>query len=217
MTDRDRFLARVADRLGEGIPANPLRPMPPLRDDDEVAYAVDLSDPAAEFARAASQVGVELVEDGAADLNAMLRSVVSQLAVRRAVVSRDPECDGIVPALESLGVAVLPPGDAEAAARADLGITGALAGIALTGSLVIDTRRSGTRLASLLPDVHLALLRRASIVATPGQIFRHLDRWLPAGLPSSLILITGPSRSADIELELTIGVHGPRRLLVALR
>ena len=107
-------------------------------------------------------------------------------------------------------------GDIAATAGADLGITGAVCGIALTGSLIVGSGRAGARTASLLPGVHLALLPRDAILPTPGHLFRDLPATLPDGLPSNLVLITGPSRSADIEMQLTIGVHGPRHLVIGL-
>jgi L-lactate dehydrogenase complex protein LldG len=85
-----------------------------------------------------------------------------------------------------------------------------------TASTSLWGRRAGSRTASLLPPVHLALVRRDAIVATPGDLLRHLPERLPDGLPSNLVLITGPSRSADIELQLTVGVHGPRELVIGL-
>jgi len=90
------------------------------------------------------------------------------------------------------------------------GLTGALAGIAETGSLVLPGGPGQPLTASLLPETHLAIL--------PAQdILDRLDQSL--ALPelrqaSSSVLITGPSRTADIEMTLTIGVHGPKNLVV---
>lgn len=94
-------------------------------------------------------------------------------------------------------------GFAAAPAEAGLGITGVLCAIASTGTLVLagDVGRQ----ASLLPMNHLALVRSSQIV--PGMaeaLARHA-----AELPSAWIQATGPSRTADIELTLTTGVHGP--------
>jgi len=90
------------------------------------------------------------------------------------------------------------------------GLTGALAGIAETGSLVLPGGPGQPLTASLLPETHLAIL--------PAQaILDRLDQSL--ALPelrqaSASVLITGPSRTADIEMTLTIGVHGPKNLVV---
>ena len=125
----------------------------------------------------------------------------------RVVVSNDPECDGLRDLLEGRDdIEVLAFDNAATAATADLGITGARAAVALTGSLVVDSGRAGGRTASLLPPVHLALVCEESIVATPGDHWRSLGS---SAMPSNLVQITGPSRSADIELIITLGVHGP--------
>jgi L-lactate utilization protein LutC len=82
--------------------------------------------------------------------------------------------------------------------------------------VVLDARRAGSRTASLLPRVHLAIVSEATIVESTGDVLRDLGRWCPDGLPSNLVFVTGPSRSADIELQITLGVHGPRALWVAV-
>lgn len=108
----------------------------------------------------------------------------------------------------------------ESASRAgwedrDVGITLAEALIAESGTIVVSSKLAA-RAASVLPPVHL-------VIATPDQLVpdidtaiarlreRYGDRW-----PSSLSLITGPSRTADIEKILVLGAHGPRRLAVLL-
>src|SRR5690606_14437701 len=89
-----------------------------------------------------------------------------------------------------------------------VGITGAVAVLADTGSIVVTSGAGRPRLASLLPPTHVALVTRAQIVASLGA-------WLAAEptVPTSVancVVITGPSRTADIEMTLTRGVHGPR-------
>jgi L-lactate utilization protein LutC len=217
MTTRAEFLAAVRDRLREPIPENHLRPLTEAGLGEPIRYAVELSDPEARFLEAATGVGAEVVGRPEDDLRAILERVRDDVRPARAVVTDDPECKGVAPILASLGVEVLAAGGPSDVATADLGVTGALGGVALTGSLVMDSGRARTRLASLLPEVHLALLARDRIAATPGDFLRELSRWFPDGLPSNIVFITGPSRSADIELEITVGVHGPRKVLVALR
>jgi L-lactate dehydrogenase complex protein LldG len=96
----------------------------------------------------------------------------------------------------------------EAAATAMVGVVEATAGIAATGTIVVDSDRTG-RLVSLLPRVGVFVLREADIVPLTGDILRaHGERW-PDGPPTNVVFVTGPSRSGDIEMRLVVGVHGP--------
>lgn len=91
-----------------------------------------------------------------------------------------------------------------------VGLTGAVAALADTGSLVVASGPGRPRLASLLPPVHIALVRRALIV---GSLFDLLgDGGGLVSKVSNLVVITGPSRTADIEMTLTYGVHGPAEI-----
>jgi L-lactate utilization protein LutC len=92
-------------------------------------------------------------------------------------------------------------------AVAEVGIVRAVAAVATTGSIVIDSRN--TRAVSLLPPACVFIVNAADIVATPADVLRHRDRWWPAGPPSQIVFVGGPSRSGDIELQLLTGVHGP--------
>ena len=89
---------------------------------------------------------------------------------------------------------------------ADIGITSANYAIAETGSLAVGAKPGQERLASLLPPVHVAVITRTQIVPDLIDAFRSLEGQV---LPSNLALITGPSKTGDIELQLTTGVHGP--------
>ena len=90
------------------------------------------------------------------------------------------------------------------------GLTGALAGIAETGTLILSAGPGRPLTASLMPEVHIAILRAASLQASLAKAVETL----PLRDYSSLILVSGPSRTADIEMTLTIGVHGPGELHV---
>lgn len=88
------------------------------------------------------------------------------------------------------------------------GLVFATAAIAQTGSVVIDSARNA-RATSLLPERCTFVVDAATIVDTPGDVLRHRTRWWPGRLPSQIVFVSGPSRSADIEMTLTVGVHGP--------
>jgi L-lactate dehydrogenase complex protein LldG len=94
----------------------------------------------------------------------------------------------------------------------DVGITRAQAGIAETGTLVLDSSVEHNRLISLVPPVHIAILESSHIYATLGETLAMLQRG--DEVSPAITFITGPSRTADIELTLTVGVHGPQELYV---
>jgi L-lactate dehydrogenase complex protein LldG len=97
----------------------------------------------------------------------------------------------------------------------DIGISGAQAGIAETGTLLLDSSRERHRLVSLVPPVHIAILDASEIVATLGEALALMRR--DEQVSPIVTLVTGPSRTADIELTLAIGVHGPQELYVVIR
>jgi L-lactate dehydrogenase complex protein LldG len=95
-----------------------------------------------------------------------------------------------------------------------VGITGAACGLAESGSIVLASGSGRGRLASLLPPVHIAVLRASCVVWSIGDAFaRDPDS---ASRASNVAVVTGPSRTADIEMTLTRGVHGPREVHVVL-
>lgn len=95
-----------------------------------------------------------------------------------------------------------------------IGISGASAAIASTGSVAIGSGKGRFRFVSLVPDIHIVLLKR-------DQIFSTFEIWLQfqrqngmqdISNPSNVVLISGPSRTADIAMELVLGMHGPREV-----
>lgn len=231
--DRQRFLAGARQRLASGIPGNRVHPMPERSvslegaTGDEVPrprYGIPSDDPAQRepasddlitpFARALEEAGgtCHIVDREIPET--LLDTLVAELDAWHAVVSAEPEAHSLGQRLAARGVEVseATPG---AAAAAGLGITSASAGIAATGSIVLDSSHTGGRAVSSLPPVHLCILPAERLVATPSDVLRPLAG-NPAALPASLVLVTGPSRSGDIEQILTIGAHGPVEVIVIL-
>jgi L-lactate dehydrogenase complex protein LldG len=104
----------------------------------------------------------------------------------------------------------------EAAARADIGVSGVDLAVAETGSLVVVSGVGKARSVSLLPPYHVAVFGKGALVESleqVGAIFETLHRDREVGMSgASISFITGPSRTADIELTLTRGVHGPKEV-----
>ena len=117
---------------------------------------------------------------------------------------------------ERLGVAgfdVLTPDDVfwqERLAEAGVGVTGAVAAAAASGTVGIACGPRAPRATSLVPPAHICLVFRGTMVDDLAEALR---RFTPTAtdtdLPSGLVWVSGPSRSADLELVLTVGVHGP--------
>jgi L-lactate dehydrogenase complex protein LldG len=96
----------------------------------------------------------------------------------------------------------------------DVAVTEAQAGLAESGSLVLWPDTQEPRLMSLVPPVHVALLETDRLFENFAELIDK-ERWA-AGLPSNALLISGPSKTADIEQTLAYGIHGPKQLLTLL-
>jgi L-lactate dehydrogenase complex protein LldG len=96
-----------------------------------------------------------------------------------------------------------------------IAVTGAFAGIAETGTLVLLSSPGSPTTLNFLPDVHIAVLRREQIVTHIEDVWTRL-RAQSKAMPRTVNMITGPSRTADIEQTIQLGAHGPRSLHVIL-
>jgi len=146
-----------------------------------------------------------------ADLDAALAGLVEAERIERAVLWETERIGqlGLGKALAALGVLVVPASaDPQRVAGCDLGVTGVDLALARTGTLILRSSSERPPLASLLPRVHLAVLREADLCPNLASALAGLQA------ESHFVLITGPSRTADIELTVTLGVHGPKSLQV---
>jgi len=228
-TSRDHMLARIRAGLGQSraqlaeMGARTLHAAPPFvhpaQDDLPAQFAAELAK-------------LEGYPHRCADDEEALDAIRDILLRHQAgsVVAWDREQIGL-PGLDALltdlriGVlesAIIGPSRAErlgALEPAPVCISGAGAGIAESGTLVLRSGSGRGRLASLIAPVHIAVLRRAQIVRGLGAALALLQEHHGRDLfldSSNLTLITGPSRTGDIELTLTLGVHGPREIHVVL-
>jgi L-lactate dehydrogenase complex protein LldG len=104
--------------------------------------------------------------------------------------------------------------DVQALAGIGLGLTGAHAALADIGGLVLVSGPGRGRLASVLPPVHVAVVDERRLRPSLAVLLREEPRLLDAG--SNVVIVAGPSRTADIEMTLTHGVHGPKHVHVIL-
>jgi L-lactate dehydrogenase complex protein LldG len=94
----------------------------------------------------------------------------------------------------------------------DAAITAAAGAVADTGALILRPTALEPRLMSLVPPVHIAVLEADTIFSSLADAMRS-GQWAQ-DMPTNLLLISGPSKTADIELTLAFGVHGPKELIV---
>ena len=94
----------------------------------------------------------------------------------------------------------------------EVGVTTAQWGIAETGTLVLESARERSRLLSLVPPIHVAVLSTRCICESLGDALARVRQ----GASHAITFITGPSRTSDIELTLVVGVHGPQTVHVLL-
>ncbi|NIN71679.1 MAG: hypothetical protein GTO46_07060 [Gemmatimonadetes bacterium] len=159
---------------------------------------------------------VQLVKEWSAEVGAAADEVPEVLSW----AARALPGENLAEFLEESGISLFVPEDLHdestraRAARAKVGLTGADAAFASTGSIVVASGRGRSRAASLLPLRHLLLLPMSRIYPTFESWLYTLRQEQALGsylrVSGQIVFITGPSKSADIELNLTLGVHGPR-------
>jgi len=216
---RDPFLAQVAAavRAGNKFRETEQRSLPA-----SVGYQGAGDDPVARFEQELIKVGAQCISVlDHAQLVRAVASLIDRYAVRRVVRSDAPLFTqlGLDAILRAAGVELttiadltaLPESDRqERLFAADLGIAAPDWVIAETGTLVYVAGPAQTRSATLLPLVHLAVVERrrvlSDLIDLPPRLVERSDNGV---LPRNVVLVTGPSKTGDIELKLTTGVHGP--------
>ncbi len=223
---REAFMARIRtalERDGHAPPQAPREPVPVV--DDAVARLMERGDDLLEaFVRNAGAVGFKVQRLAADGLLKAIGTLLSELQAKRVVIGVGtlPQALGLRDALRRRDIEVMdwknPPAGEASTNRSpmdgqfdvDAGITDVHAALAETGSIICCSDAGHSRGLSLAPPVHIAIVRKSDIL--PDQI----DFWRKrAGdiakrdLPSSMAIITGPSKTADIEGILITGVHGP--------
>jgi L-lactate dehydrogenase complex protein LldF len=181
-------------------------------------------DPIAVFEHEIQALGGEFFHCTSDQTGAIVVQKLQDLNVRNVLIAKnEPFPGGMIRSMQDAGVrlhdANLPHSNPDRSARLaeldpiEAGVTSAVAGIAETGTLIFASGDERSQLASLWPPIHLAVLPVQAIFPSQRRWFEQCAAdWM--GRSSCLTLISGPSRTADIEMTLTIGVHGPGKLIV---
>ena len=186
----------------------PLSPRPAIY---ESRQPVSLDDETERFLNEVKKLSGVSERLSPSNIDAALVALVREQNVRKATAWETPHLRalGVTEILNSLGVELIHPNASKhEMAQCDLGITEADFLLPETGTLVLRSSAEKPRGVSLLPRIHLAIVRPEMLRADMHQVFAE------AKDHHYLVFITGPSRTADIELTVTLGVHGPKNLYV---
>jgi L-lactate utilization protein LutC len=219
MSDRLAFLNRVSEAVRQGGHAGMT---PPYPERNGVGYQGGGDDPVQRFSEMLAVAGGKFCRAAKSEL--VVSSVlghIQRLNARRILLG----CEPLLQRLEvasvlreqacevTLASELLAPDGRDRFFAADIAVTGVDFLIADTGSIVMLARPEQPRFASLLPPVHVAIAERGQLLPDLFDLFDRIDPKLAA---SCISLITGPSKTGDIELKLVTGVHGPGEVHVVL-
>ncbi len=225
MSQFDKLIASVRGALEHrGAPAHDGAEASPAMPPSEASRRVEL---VSSFGRELEVVGGRFLgmltpKETAARIAEVAASIKARTASLGDGVSNDPA--PIAAGLESLGIKVIrtaAAGDPEARAailrelaRCDLGVAEAACAIAATGTLAIVATAARPSSLTLLPPVNIVIVSAERVVADLAAALAMLGTETIAS--HRVALVTGPSRTADIEKRIVLGVHGPRELYVAI-
>jgi L-lactate dehydrogenase complex protein LldG len=210
---RDRILARLRQARGGAAGAAP--PASP-------EVAIPPSERLAQFRACLEAVRTDVQVTSLDGAGALLRGLVTERRTRRLLYGAD---GSLAPMLRAAfagaeGTTLVGYDASIDSWKEDLfygidaAVTSSLGGIAETGSIILWPDAAEPRLMSLVPPVHFVLVEAAQIHATLDEAMR-VQRWAER-MPTNALLISGPSKSADIEQTLAYGVHGPKELVVVV-
>jgi L-lactate utilization protein LutC len=219
---RDEFLQRVRQAVAQG---NRAGSAPPLPARGQVGYQGAGGNAVERFCeQLAAAGGVAHVVTSETQAAIRVLELVEEKRAERILLGRGPYVDALrlQPRLEAGGLDVLladavRPANRDVLYTADLGISGVDYLIAETGSVVVAAKANDPRSVSLLPPIHIAVASEKQLLPDLFDLFAAMQlKDEEAELPSCTVLITGPSKTGDIELKLVTGVHGPGEVHVVL-
>ncbi|MGD9290059.1 MAG: lactate utilization protein [Desulfobacterales bacterium] len=213
---RDRIFSRLHAALNQATDPNTHPPEMPIK-------AVDQKEKIAKLKTLMEAMRTEVFTTPAQNWTMVLEDILKNRKIRNLLYSPQTE---IGRALElkmknsTQGLPQLIPYDdnieqlKEMVFNVDAGITSAAGAIAETGALILWPTQEEPRLMSIVPSIHIAILQADTIHNSLSEVI-HNENWSQK-MPTNIVLISGPSKTADIEMTLAFGVHGPRELIVLI-
>ena len=215
---RTELFARVHHALGRSHTTKPATPPPAVN--ETIARLAHHSDDLVKiFHTKAAATGMFVHRPKAADLTDHLIEFLKTKNVTSVVLGAIPLVQNLPQRLADANIRIVNWKQSEGLDvqfDVDCGITGVRVALAETGSLVICSDAHTSRGLSLIPPLHIAIVRPADILPDMIDYWASIRGIPGSDLPSSMVFISGPSKTADIEGELVTGVHGPEAVHILL-
>lgn len=217
-SSRQELFARVHAALGRSHTQPPASP-PPAVNEAIARLAKPGDDLVKMFHAKAAASGMFVHRPKAGMLTSHIMEFLKTQNVHSVVLGQLPLVSDLEQALQQAGIAIVDwksqPG-LDAQFDVGCGITGVRVALAETGSLVLCSDSHMSRGLSLIPPLHIAIVRPSDILPDMIDYWASLRGIPSSDLPSNMVFITGPSKTADIEGELVTGVHGPEAVHILL-
>jgi L-lactate dehydrogenase complex protein LldG len=222
MTTKESFLSHIAKQLGrQPVQKPPPRTIKGAPDFWKEKKGLKKTERIERFCHEGKQLGCEIqCFDSTDALREGLRALLQSLEPHRFLtwepeVFTDWDLGQVLNEWKAFQIDSVT--DRDEAITADVGITTVDFAIADTGTLVLWTNEQKRRAVSLYPAVHIAILHADQIRMSMGEVLAEFSTFQALNAPSSIHFISGPSRSSDIENDLSIGVHGPAAVHILLK
>lgn len=210
------FMKNISDRLGHGMmteaPQHPFRGAP----DFWKKHELPAEERIAQFSENWKKAGGHVERfSSLEDAKAFMVQTAAELQAKRWIRHDHPQLNafGLEASLPDAEMVVWNSEHADEmkahAAQADIGVIIADHAVSITGSIVSMSSPGKGRSVSLLPTVLMSLIPASVVKSKIGEVMADIEQIEFSRMPAGIHFISGPSRSADIENDLTIGVHGP--------
>ncbi|MCT4783073.1 MULTISPECIES: LutC/YkgG family protein [Exiguobacterium] len=222
ITNREDFLKRIANQLGRDVDLTPPKRVYKHRPQDDVLKDASDEELLETFRMVATRIHTDVIECESTHLDETLRLLIEQYGGQAIIAEHDARIKSWAPKTSASfdwWDATRPDESRALAVKADIGITIADAAFAESATIVQYAKPGKSRTISLLPHDHIAIIPKSVLVPRMTQTAKQLsalDQDGDLASPHGVNFISGPSNSADIEMNLIVGVHGPVRVAYVL-
>ncbi|TDM00905.1 LutC/YkgG family protein [Macrococcus carouselicus] len=212
--NKDRFLKNITQHLNRPVPSSVTKPDWHFRPQDKTLSGLSQDELVEVMKQHSVNIHTDVVQTTAADLNTALAQVVENYGGGEVIAWNDSRFDELGIDLKRFDTFIWDEAkgaeNIEVAERANIGITFSDATLAESATVVLYADKGKGRSVSLLPAAYVAIIPKSTIVPRFTQAAEQMNLMnQDADFPTCINMITGPSNSADIEMKLVVGVHGP--------